>query len=255
MKILFSIDSMNKGGAERVISNLSNYLIEKYEVTIVATRNAEPQYELNKKIKYYKIDKQDSNKNKLLNNYFRIKRIRSVLKIEKPDIIISFFPNTTYRLMIAKSFLKYKTIISVRNDPNIEYNNIIKKIIVKLLYTKADGFVFQTLDAKEWFSNKIKQKATIIPNPINEEFIQAPYNKERKKEIVNVGRLYEQKNQELLIRAFSEVVKKHRDYKLIIIGEGALRKELENLIDKLGLVFIKLVCLCFRAIMKECQMH
>ena len=56
-----------------------------------------------------------------------------------------------------------------------------------------------------------------------------------RKEIVTVGRLEPQKNQKLLINAFSELAKKFPDYTLVIYGEGSLRKKLEKYIESKGL--------------------
>lgn len=232
MKILFCLGSMGNGGAERVVSNLSNYFIENNDVSIVVTKNEKPYYELNSKINYYMLDENSKSSNFLIRTIKRVSLLRKILKKIKPDIIISLLPEPTYRLMIAKSFLKIKTIISVRNDPNVEYNSFIKKLLVKFLYTKADGFVFQTIDAQNWFSNKIQRKSVVIPNPINSSFICDPYEGIREKSIVNVGRLMEQKNQRLLIESFYEVSKKHDDYILKIYGDGPLKEDLQELINR-----------------------
>ena len=137
--------------------------------------------------------------------------------------------------MIKKS-LKSKVIISVRNDPKIEYKNIVNKIIMKLFYKKADGFVFQTKEAQDYFNDKIKRKSVIIANPVDEHFFREKYEPSKEKIFVNVGRLNEQKNQLFLIKCFEQVIKKHKDAKLYIYGEGNLRNNLQEYIDanKLG---------------------
>jgi glycosyltransferase involved in cell wall biosynthesis len=56
-----------------------------------------------------------------------------------------------------------------------------------------------------------------------------------KKYIVSIGRLTYQKNFNLLIESFYQIKKIYNDYKLIIIGEGEKRDELEFLIKKLNL--------------------
>lgn len=56
-----------------------------------------------------------------------------------------------------------------------------------------------------------------------------------KRRIVNVGRLEEQKNQDLLIRAFSRFHESHPAYTLSIYGEGALRGKLKEKIKSLNL--------------------
>lgn len=236
MKIMFCLGSMNKGGAERVIANLSNEFCKKYDISIVVTSPDEPMYELDKKIKFITLDKYDDKKcNVLFRNIRRISRLRKIIKNINSDIIVSLLPEPTYRIMVARMFLNKKVIISVRNDPKIEYNTWFKKILVKLLYTNANGFIFQTPDAQSWFSKKIQDKSIVIPNPINEKFICEPYLKERKKEIVTVGRLVEQKNHKLLIDAFYEFCKDYNDYILKIYGEGPLKQELQNQINNLEL--------------------
>jgi glycosyltransferase involved in cell wall biosynthesis len=52
--------------------------------------------------------------------------------------------------------------------------------------------------------------------------------------ILFVGRLVERKGVDDLIRAFATVKKRHRDAKLIIVGEGTIKEKLLKLCDKLG---------------------
>ncbi len=51
--------------------------------------------------------------------------------------------------------------------------------------------------------------------------------------IGNIGRLCYPKNQQLLIRAFADAFKGYEKYKLLIVGEGELRDEIELLIKEL----------------------
>ena len=242
MKIMFCLGSMTKGGAERVIANLSNYLIKDYDISIVVTPPDRSSYELNKKINYYTLD---NNKNKygiVKRTIKRMHKLKEIINKDNPDIIVSLLPEPTYRVMLVNLFLRKKVIISVRNDPNIEYSNLLKKILVKVLYSRANGFIFQTEDAKKFFSKKIQKKSVVIPNPIADEFIVSPFSGEREMTIVNVGRLTKQKNQYNLIRAFYIFQKKHDAYKLFIYGDGELKEELNNLISELRLkekVFLK----------------
>ena len=132
-----------------------------------------------------------------------------------------------------KIFNKIPVILSVRNDPKEEYKNIKRKIFMKILYPLADGYVFQTEEAKEYFSLKIQRKSVVIPNPINEDFIvDKPYDGEREKTIVTIGRIEKQKNQKLLIDAFKEVLKTHGEYKLLIYGEGSLKGKLIKYVEE-----------------------
>lgn len=53
--------------------------------------------------------------------------------------------------------------------------------------------------------------------------------------ILAVGRLVEQKNFPLLLRAFKIVMKNFSEARLVIVGRGPLEAELRNIVDKLGL--------------------
>ena len=248
MKILFNCLSMEKGGAERVISILANKFIEKNDVTIVTLIKSKPKYNLNEKVKLLQIDKEKyfelAKLKKIMIKLFpnRLVKLAKVLVSEKPDVIISFLPEPSMRLMLIKKFnktiKKIPTIISIRNDPEIEYKNRIIYFIMKKLYKNVDGMVLQTEEAKNYFSKIInkEEKLEVIPNPINEKFIvNDPYTGEREKTIVTVGRLEKRKNQQLLIDSFREVEKTHKDYRLLIYGEGSLKRNLEEYVNSIGL--------------------
>ncbi len=239
MRILFCIGSMNKGGAERVMTNLANFLVTDNEIGIVITINDTPKYELNKNIKFYTLDKSACNgysDNAILRNIKRMKALKNTIENFKPDLIISFLPEPSYRVLMLRKFNRIPIIVSVRNDPKIEYKSKLNKILMNILYPFADGFVFQTQEAKEYFNKKIQQKSVIIPNPLKEEFVKRPlYSGKKEKNIVAVGRLEKQKNHKLLIDAYKNIENKIGDYKLIIYGEGSLRENLKKQIKDLNL--------------------
>lgn len=237
MRILFTLGTLNKGGAERVVANISNYLAKRNnEIHIVTTLKEKSFYKLNEKINLYGLDNRIKY-NFIMKNIKRLKKLKKILEEVNPDVIISFLPEPSYRILFLKMFNhKLKVIVSVRNDPKMEYTSIINRAVMKILYPLAEGFVFQTKEAQEYFDKKIQKKSVIIPNPINEEFICEPYNGKREKKIVTVGRLEEQKNHKMLIKAFSKLPEGLSEYKLIIYGEGSLRPELEKQIKELNLL-------------------
>jgi glycosyltransferase involved in cell wall biosynthesis len=81
---------------------------------------------------------------------------------------------------------------------------------------------------------------SVIPNPVPPQVPAAaadahdPWGQARGARIISVGSFKPQKNHALLIRAFAEVAKQ-REATLLLLGEGALRPELEQLVRALGL--------------------
>lgn len=226
MKILFYIGNLRKGGAERVVATLSNKLVEKNEVIIITTTDEKIEYSLNKSIKLFNLKNFDGNKNPLVKNIIYLKRLKDYIKDIDPDIILGFLPEPSYRLLLLKPFIKTPVIISDRNDPKVEYASLKSRTIMKTLYKKADGFVFQTEEARSYFSKKIQDKSVVIANPVDDRFLKTKYIGEKSTEFINVGRLNEQKNQMLLMESFKDVIKKYPNYKLLIYGDGNLKNEL-----------------------------
>ncbi len=79
-----------------------------------------------------------------------------------------------------------------------------------------------------------------MPNP--NSFIPAPLSPERSKKVIAAGRYSSPKRFDNLLRIWSLVAPRFPDWRLEIWGEGELRKELEELIERLdigGSAFLK----------------
>ena len=230
MKILFYIGNLRNGGAERVISVLSNNFVKTNEVGIMTTLNDKIDYTLNEKIELFPL--QDGKKRNIINkNIFYLKKIKRIVNQYNPDVLITFLPEPTYRALLLRKFIKCPIIISDRNDPSIEYKSLINRLLMKWLYKRADGFVFQTKEAQLFFNEKTQKKSVVIANPIDDKFFKTVYKYNDNKTFVNVGRLCDQKNQLFLIECFSEVLKNYPNFKLNIYGEGILKNDIEKYLD------------------------
>lgn len=249
---MFFTLSLQGGGAERVIASLSNEMAKKNDITIVTVHNNEDYYNLDRSIRRIRIDKktQDSKSGmKKIIEKLSIKRIWNLARIidsESPDVVITFLPLPSLYIMIAKrlnkKIKKTPVILSERADPNKEYQNKLVFVAMKKLFKNADGFVFQTEEAKKFYDGIIECKTAIIENPINESFLGHKIPRIRRKVIVSCGRLEAQKNYKLLIGAFSEISRELPEYTLEIYGEGNQKDELLKYADELEIkkkVFFK----------------
>lgn len=237
-KIVFYIDIMLRGGAQRVMSVLTNYFSkEGYEVYLIndmEEMNKEKEYALNDKVIRLYLDEKNV-KNPFIKNAKRIIKLRKYLKNINPEYVISFLGRPNLRMLISSIFINTKKIVSVRNDPNKEYGkSIIVKLITNFIFLLADGYVFQTNDASKYFFKKIRTKSTIIKNPVDKKFYEVKDVK-NKNNIITVGRLESQKNHKLLIDSFAKVKDKLNGEKLLIYGDGSLENYLKNYVNSLGL--------------------
>ena len=238
MKILCVIGSMGVGGgAERVMSHLTSFLSHKHNVTWLSLYYCDgPMYPTEKEVTRINGLKQ---RNKLE----AILQLRKFIKDNKPDIVLSFLTQINIATLLATLGMKTKVVVSDRG--NLAVSNKLRKYLRLWLYPKAAGRVFQTNEARNYFSGKIKDDSIVIPNPIFiDPSVLVGNDGMRKKEIVSVGRLDYQKNHELTIRAFKNIADQYPDFRLLIYGDGSEKEQLQQLIDRLGLH--DRVCLCGR---------
>jgi glycosyltransferase involved in cell wall biosynthesis len=83
-----------------------------------------------------------------------------------------------------------------------------------------------------------ESKVDVVPPGVDtQKFSFVPYHlkKSDKVELLVVGLLIKRKGIELVIKALAEVVKKHKNVRLTVVGEGPMRNELEKLTKKLHL--------------------
>lgn len=233
LNVTFCIPSLGSGGAERVISILANKFVEKgHEVSIILLSHELCVYPLSEKITIECLKCDDDASLPYIKRYpLRLKKIRNAVKKLSPDVVISFMSETNIDVCFALRGMKIPVIVSERNDPKIDPASKIKQLMRKIAYRKPKGFVFQTPDAQAFFSKKIQKKSKIILNPLT-GVLPEPFDGEREKRIVAVGRLNKQKNFPLLIDAFSEFVKNHPEFVLEIYGEGVLEEQIKKYIEE-----------------------
>ena len=234
-KIMFYINAIHDGGAERVMVNLAKFFSENdYDTVLVTSFRDTWEYPVATTVRRITLEESEVKQSRIKRNWSRIKKLRALCKTEKPDVLVSFMAEPNFRAIIATIGLPVKTIVSVRNDPNQEYRVKFGWFVGKILLPMADGCVFQTSEARRWFPRRLQKRSRIIYNAVKEEF----YNVVREPtrgEIVTCGRLTEQKNQKMLIDAFAKVQRDYPFATLKIYGEGALRESLQKQIEDLHL--------------------
>ncbi|NLY03404.1 MAG: glycosyltransferase [Campylobacter sp.] len=241
------IYSMGGGGAERVVSNLLPKLCESYEVHLVMM-NDTVDYEIPKSVQTHYIENSAPFENgikKLLKLPFLANRYKKLSQNLGIEIHFVWMVRPCFISAIARSIgLKGLFIFNECSTPSVLYKESnfkskVSKFLLKKLYPKADYILPNSLESLEDLALNFgisRQKMSVLYNATDLNFInkKADESLEFKKPFfLSVGRLDEGKNHELLIRAFAKL--KRDDVDLIILGEGILRQNLENLISELDL--------------------
>ncbi len=233
--ILFYVNSLCRGGAERVFSALANmFAKDNYRVVFVTSfTDEEWEYPLRDEIKRYSMEDRKTKQSFLKRNISRTNALRSIIKAEKPDLLLSTSPEANFRSIIASAGTNTKTVITIISDPNKEYSSFLYRLLARKLYCLADGVVFQTREEMAWFPRRIQEKAVLLFNQVDERFFMQ-YATADRRNIVSVGRLIPMKRHEDIIRAFKQIYDKVTD-NLVIYGDGPCRDSLEELVHDLKL--------------------
>lgn len=236
MNICFIVPGMGYGGAERVISILSNGLVEKGHSVSLGILNTTPQdvaYALDSRVKVehiqsYRIRSVSGIKNIL-------KNIESFLKSNGSEIVLCFANPVCALVSIVCKRMNLPLIFSERNDPRRYLTKFSDKLLQRVILRNVRYAVFQTEGAKKLYPEKIRKNSIVILNPLNTVGMPDYYEGERRKVIVSVGRLQEQKRTDVLIDAFAKIADRHPDYTLELYGKGNLLDELKARASSYGL--------------------
>lgn len=227
MRFLFISANLGAGGAERVMSLLANRFVEKAdEVEFVFLKNEICFYPINKEIKITLAEKECHSDSMIQKLWW----MRKYISRQNFDVVFAFRISVYCATLFSLLGTKVPVIASERIDPR--YNSIPEKILQRILLPFANHLVVQTSEIKKYYPGFIQKKTSVIFNPVDERVF-GLQTERKEKRIISVGRLYPQKNQKMMIDAFSRIAPDFPDWKLIIFGEGPLRETLETQIKRL----------------------
>lgn len=229
-KILLIVPSLARGGAERLVSLISKKLMAYYNV-IVITYMQRDGYEIGGEHICLNTEN-NGNICRIINVFRRSYKIRKIVKEEKPKKTISFVGNVSPILSLKK------VVPSIHNNPS--YYPSSEKFFLSTIYKmpNVEKVITVSNGISEHLSTSFNLKnVNVIYNPVDDEEIDSKICEKKPIEgeyIIGVGRLHKQKRFDLLIKAYS-ISKLKGKVKLVILGEGPLKEELQRLIDNLEL--------------------
>lgn len=257
-KVLFVLESLGGGGAEKVLTTLVRKLDKtKFDITVLTVVNTgvyieevsqycRVQYMLPDYVQLHNIFEKINYKLKYKEIYSRpIEEIYSKYVTEKYDVEIGFVEGFATKFVAASSNPNSKKVCwihsDMENNPHAD-KNFSSLDEERIMYQKFDTIVGVSHTVKTVFERKfsLPDSVTVIYNPIDKEEImykagQNPIKKPKGLTMVSIGRLEKQKGYDRLIQALATHKRLNADYTLWIIGEGTERKELEKLIAVSGL--------------------
>ncbi len=228
--IAIIVPTLSKGGAERVAANLSLALAKNHRVYMIVHDGREVTYPYAGELIDLNLPPAASRCGKILT---LLKRIRAVRRIKKDcgiEVSISHLPQSNYVNVFSRRRERVITYVH-----SMAGNRCREKLVSMLSH--------EMICVSECVRKLVTERYGVSPRKAVTVYnfcdLKPPEPKEKKPGelmVANMGRLSEAKGQWHLLRAMKAVVERMgKKVKLLIIGDGEKRQELESLAQNLGI--------------------
>ena len=232
-KVIFALPNMSSGGAERVVSILANNMSRKnISVEIWLYYGFSLHYPLDSSVRIAFLDLSN------LSTVNRISAIHNRLRDEKKTkeriVFVPFLSAILKVSVIANLGIGIPLVACERNNPYIHGSKLHQRLWAQIPFLRADHCVFQTPDARAYYSLVSDNKCSVITNPIPKSSYSWNGSASPQK-LISVCRLHRQKNLPMTIDVIDRLKDVFPDIHLDIYGDGDLKESLEAEILKRGL--------------------
>lgn len=251
MKVVFLINDLSGGGAEKALKLLSRHLAcEGVETRVVTIQDGNDGYALDAGIERVTMRSQGLGRGigKVLALPAHAAELATVLRRWQPDVCVSFLPRSNIAHVMTRWFgntrpiLLTEQISSRDNYPGNGVGDRVMRALISRFHPRADA-VFPSsqgvLDGLATFGVS-REKMHVVHNPISMDDIRRSMSEPvtgvdfgEVPTVITVGRYAEQKDHATLLRAFA-IVHRNRAARLVLVGQGPLRAQLEALASELG---------------------
>ena len=248
-RVLFILNNLNGGGAERVIANIANgYVVAGHEATILLGKEEGIYFDmLDKRVKIVE-----------LGAITLLDYCRYLPKFLKKNSFSHVITASDY-ISCAAIFAKFVHKIKVTVIATLHYdlpsqlkvlpklNCIWLKLINKMIIVNADKIIAVSTGVASGFISilgRTPKHLAVIYNPVfddniyelaKEEVIDFSNRIKCQHQLVCIGRLDIGKNQKLLVEAVNILSQKGYQLLVYLIGEGSQRNNLQALVNKYDL--------------------
>lgn len=247
LKISFFLPNLNGGGAERVIVAIANAAAKRgYDVELVVGSDTGPyREEVSPAVRLVNLRQPRT--------LLCLPVLAQYLRRRRPHCAVSTLMRANVVLLLAATLVRDTRVVVREASMSTDFRRTAQKglaanvlpWLARLLYRRADCVVAVSEDTQQ-FIYRLIGRATVpvavIPNPISVTDahsnslapVDHPWFTLEHEVVLGAGRFEAEKNFQLLLRAFSEVAKVRPMARLILLGEGSQRGELERLAVELG---------------------
>ncbi len=249
--VIFVMYNMEVGGAERVFLNLMNEFIKKeIAVQLITNRRTVLFDELSSEV--------DLTIHEIGNSkWIQIKTLAAMFRQCKPNAIITTQRHTNLLVSLAHFFARSKSTLIIREAAsNINENmksirwfhrRLLATYLFRFAYRRSSRLIANSTGTKESLKRfqvvARDEKCCIIPNPVNLDRIRLLAEEPVHEELIEngtrllcwIGRFVDQKRPMDMLEAFAALHQADVNMRLVMFGDGPLRKLVQDRIKKEGL--------------------
>lgn len=239
--IVFVINSLVGGGAERALMNIIGGLqsrLEDFQTTLILLDSLPETNKAPAFVEKIVLDSRENFVSSLVGLTATLRRIQ-------PDLVVSFLSRANCANVLASRLIGYPAIISERvhtsNHFGGGYSAAAQKAIISQFYRRAGKVLAVSSGVGRDLAANFhvaQERITIVHNPIDTDELEKQ-SRDRSQPlllpppyIVAVGRLTPNKNFAMTLRGYAQ---SGETAPLVILGEGPERTALEGLVAELGL--------------------
>jgi glycosyltransferase involved in cell wall biosynthesis len=169
--------------------------------------------------------------------------IRKVIKKNEPDVIVCFYLSHAYPLVLLKKMSNFSLcVVAMGSDVNLE-NSFLQRKAREVVYRNSELIFARSWSLKEKIEKDHEKDVIVSPSSTDTSFFKPLESKSSLREkwnlnltdriVLTVCRLDKNKGVDILLKSMDLL--QNIFVKLIIIGDGEERKNLETLSSTLGL--------------------
>lgn len=232
------LPDLGGGGAQKVVSVLSEYWVSQDKrITIILTADTgERFFDLDPLVRIVVAGSRKVSRNLVVGGWRNLRtliRLRKHLLRLRPGVVVSFLTPANILTVLACAGRDVVTVVSERNDISVQPLKEPWAGLRRLVYRRADVVTGNSRSTVDELKNALPGMLVVyIPNPVvmpcaRTRREQATRDEQRL--FLDVGRLHHQKGVDVLLRAFRIFCLQCSNWRLRIVGEGELGKQLRSL--------------------------
>lgn len=239
-RVLFVINSLTGGGAERVMATLlanSKVWLDRYDIALAVLDDVPRAFDMPEWLRIFQLDCNGS-------IFSSMKALERIVRDYDPDVALSFLTRANFAIGVPMMRRGRPWIISERTSAPAHLGSAFRqrttRALMRCIYPRATRVIAVSRGVADKLSGGsavAASKISVIPNPVDSEALDAAAAKQNElgldePYVIAVGRLVSVKNYQLLVRAFA---KADLPCRLVLAGDGPERESLRALADELGI--------------------